>query len=741
MKKNTIAVFLSALLFTAAVTPIQNSDLTAHARDSYNIDVSVNLNSCHKKISPYIYGVNSDFRTEEYLYNANATSARQGGNRFSGYNWETNYSNAGRDYLHYSDNYLVDFDSEALKIPGHPALGFAREAAEKNVPYKITTVQIAGYVAADSNGEITEDEIAPSPRWKQVKASKNGEFSLIPDTTDDYVYIDEYVNYLVENLGDSTTKAGYQAYNLDNEPSLWSSTHARMHPDKVTCEEIVNKSVDYASAIKKVDPKADIFGLALYGIGAYDSFNNAPDWEQHSDEYDWFISYYLDEMKKAEDKHGKRLIDVIDVHYYSEAKGQCRVTECTDYTHTDCIEARLQAPRTLYDNTYMETSWITGSFPEHLPLLESINESIDSYYPGTKLALTEYNFGGGDHISGGIAVADALGAFASNDVFVSNLWKINDTIEYQTSAINLYTNYDGKGSAFGDTLVESSTSDIEKAVSYAAIEGTDQSKLTLVLTNKSLDMEQNTSISLDADVNYTSAKVYGITEDSPEIRLLQTVDAIENNSFNVTLPPLCAVQIEINAENSVMPGDVNSDKSVDSNDIKALNNYLTAKSQSVISADNADILNDNTLNVFDIIKLKRRIITWNTPVVKEKLVPFEPTKTGQWRIRDGMGDKTLQCVFTGNPGHNLRLAFGYWDPNYVDTETGKTGKWFNDDSTFLGTYTFDETGRATVPISVPTDAKSVEIILFNYYTTDESGNSVQLDKAEVGLEKIIEINE
>jgi len=117
MKKNTIAVFLSALLFTAAITPINNSDLTAYAQDSYKIDVSVNLNSCHKKISPYIYGVNSDFRTEEYLYNANATSARQGGNRFSGYNWETNYSNAGRDYLHYSDNYLVDFDSEALKIP------------------------------------------------------------------------------------------------------------------------------------------------------------------------------------------------------------------------------------------------------------------------------------------------------------------------------------------------------------------------------------------------------------------------------------------------------------------------------------------------------------------------------------------------------------------------------------------------------------------------------------------------
>ena len=100
MKKKSLAVIISALIFSTAVTPIKNYDLTTYAENSHNIDVSVNLNSYHKKISPYIYGVNSDFRTDEYLYDACASSARQGGNRFSGYNWETNHSNAGRDYLH-----------------------------------------------------------------------------------------------------------------------------------------------------------------------------------------------------------------------------------------------------------------------------------------------------------------------------------------------------------------------------------------------------------------------------------------------------------------------------------------------------------------------------------------------------------------------------------------------------------------------------------------------------------------
>ena len=248
MKRKTWAAVLAALTFCAAVTGYIHPD-SIQAADSYDLTVSIDTDSMRKPISPYIYGVNSDFRTEEYLYPATAGSARQGGNRFSGYNWETNFSNAGRDYKHYSDQYLVDYDKEQLAIPGAPALGFAREAAEKNVPYKITTVQMAGFVAADDSGAVTEDQAAPSSRWIEVRPTKGSPFSLTPDKTDDAVYIDEYVNYLVANLGDATTKTGYQAYNLDNEPSLWSSTHSLMHPEQTTCEEIASKSIAYAAAI------------------------------------------------------------------------------------------------------------------------------------------------------------------------------------------------------------------------------------------------------------------------------------------------------------------------------------------------------------------------------------------------------------------------------------------------------------------------------------------------------------
>lgn len=736
MHKRVFSIVLAAVTL-CTVAASYTSDGEIHAADSYDLDVSVNLDGYRKSVSPYIFGVNSQFRTEEYLYDADAGSARQGGNRFSGYNWENNFSNAGRDYQHYSDQYLIDYNKDLLNIPGAPAIGFAEEAAEKNGPYKVTTIQMAGYVSADDDGAVTEDEIAPSARWKEVKAAKGSEFSMTPDTTDDYVYMDEYVNYLVQTLGDASTATGYQAYNLDNEPALWASTHARMHPSKVTCEEIVSKSIEYSSAIKAVDPKAEIFGLALFGIGAYTTFSDAPDWAEHSEDYDWFISYYLDEMRKAEEEYGKRLIDVIDVHYYSEAKGQCRVTECTDHSHTDCIEARLQSPRTLYDGTYIEKSWIGDYQQKYLPILPTINKSIDIYYPGTKLAITEYNLGGGDHISGAVSHADLLGVFAENGVYCANMWSLSSDFSYQLSAIDLYTNYDGKGSAFGDTLVESETSDMVKATSYASINGSDASKVTMVLTNKSLTETQNATVTLNSDANYTSAKVYGITGDSSEIQLLSTVDSIENNSFTIEVPALSVVQIEINADEYTIHGDVNTSGLVNDADLMKLNDYLLERPDSDISYSEADMVSDETIDSFDLCSLRKSLASWNTPVETEELTAFWATKEGQWRIKNGLENKTITAVFTGEPGYNLNIGYGYWDPVTINESTGAAGVWFHNDDTKFGIHTFDENGEVAITFTVPDNAVSVEFMTYNYTTTDASGTVIQLEKSGVGLKKVV----
>ena len=68
------------------------------------VDIKIDTTKDRTPISPYIYGTNQDIARD-----TNYTARRLGGNRMTGYNWENNASNAGNDWQHSSDNYLVDW--------------------------------------------------------------------------------------------------------------------------------------------------------------------------------------------------------------------------------------------------------------------------------------------------------------------------------------------------------------------------------------------------------------------------------------------------------------------------------------------------------------------------------------------------------------------------------------------------------------------------------------------------------
>jgi len=122
------------------------------------------------KISPYIYGSNQEL-------DATVTAKRFGGNRTTGYNWENNFSNAGSDWLHYSDTYLLE-DGGVPKgewsTPASVVTTFHDKALSKNVPYTLITLQAAGYVSADGNGPVSQEETAPSSRWKSTFLTYTG---------------------------------------------------------------------------------------------------------------------------------------------------------------------------------------------------------------------------------------------------------------------------------------------------------------------------------------------------------------------------------------------------------------------------------------------------------------------------------------------------------------------------------------------------------------------------------------
>ncbi len=538
MKTRKYAGVVAAVMALTCMAQAAQTGISAE-NGSYSMNVSVRLDGETKKISPYIYGIN-EYGNVDNLKNVTIQAVRQGGNRYTGYNWETNYSNAGEDWHNSSDTNIGDLDDGAA----YAAQKLSKNCTQYNVPYKMTTLQMAGYVAADKNGTVSEAEAAPSARWNEVKFTKGSELSMTPDLNDGVVYMDEYVNYLVQTLGDASTATGIQGYSLDNEPVLWNDTHPLIHGEEVSNEELIAKSIQLANVVKDIDPKAEVFGPAFWGVLPCIQAGNGyeytdPQWSAVQSQYTWYLDYYLDQMKQAEETYGKRLLDVVDVHYYAQ----------------DCSSdaARLQAARSLYDENYTENSWLGQSFSQYLPFLPAIQESIEKYYPGTKIAISEYNLGDisneattGKMVSSAIAETEALGCFADMGVYLATYWGTLPNCPYVESAINLYTNYDGEGNAFGDTLVEASTEDLSLATAYAAIDEGDDSEVTLVLSNKDMNQTEAATISLEgSSVSYQSAVVYAITQDSSEIRILDVQNDVTNNTVSVSLPPMSVAQIVI----------------------------------------------------------------------------------------------------------------------------------------------------------------------------------------------------
>lgn len=526
MMKRIVAFVASAVF--AASTMLMPLSRTLAEEPATVMNITIDVSAEGKPISPYIYGINQ--YSNENNYNVvKATAIRQGGNRTTAYNWENNASNAGSDWHHSSDDNMSSSDEPAVCVQT-----LSNIANFYKIPYKLTTLQLAGYVAADKNGNVSEDEAAPSSRWNQVVLTKNAPFADTPDLDDGVVYMDEYVNYIVNMLGDSTSPKGIQGYSLDNEPALWHHTHSRIHPKPVTGDELAEKSIEMAKAVKAIDPNAEIFGPALYGYTAFDHLaddDSSSEWESLKTQkgYNWYLDCYLDQMKQASDEAGLRLLDVLDIHYYSES---ARVSD----------KDRVQSVRTLYEEGFSENSWIGQWCMHNLPLLDTVWTSIDTYYPGTKLAISEYNFGG-ENASATIAMVEALGCYAEKNVYLATLWGGNS---YQLAGINLYTNYDKRGGAFGDLLIPTVTDDVSLCSAYAALSSADENVLTVSMTNKSETEALSAVLHLDGtEEAWQSAEVWAVSGNSSRIAQLEDAATVQDGQVFVTLPAYSAAMIVI----------------------------------------------------------------------------------------------------------------------------------------------------------------------------------------------------
>ena len=345
---------------------------------------------------------------------------------------------------------------------------------------------------------------------------------------------------LVSKLG-KAEKGGIRFYSLDNEPSLWPSTHPRIHPDKTTYAEMVSRTEATSSALLKVDPTAFVLGAVAFGWSEYKTLLDAPDAAANNEKYGTYLDYFLASMKKLEDKHHQRLVHALDVHWYPEARGAKRITDPDNSPKT--VDARVQAPRSLWDPSYVEKSWIAGELGgKPIRLLPWLQEKIAARYPGTKLSITEYDFGGGTHVSGGLAQADVLGVLGREGVYLANYWGNGpgngQLPSYVKAAFQIYRNYDDHGGVFGDTAVAASPADLNKASVFAATDSKHPGTLTVLVINKEQHTAFNGKIALKGG-NFAKAKVFTFDASSPKLRSLPDAD-IKDNQLSYRLLPMSA---------------------------------------------------------------------------------------------------------------------------------------------------------------------------------------------------------
>lgn len=509
-----------------------------------NVSVTVDTDRDIKKISPYIYGINDigDLR------NISPTVIKQTGVSLSTYNWETNYSNSGIAGMNTNDISLVDdYPSSKWSTPALYADKLAARSRMYNIPVKLITLPMMGYVAADSMGIVSRDD---STRWHEIKFNKNDTYLNNPDTDDDTVYIDEYVSFIVNRFG-SSSEGGINGYFLDSEPDKWSENFPVIDREPVTFAELVDRSAELANAVKAIDSNAFVFGPSLSGLkGCIDLGNKSGRAAADpQNEYSWFVDYYLSEMRAKSVEAGYRLLDVFDVHYYTEAQTPLGVEVLTG-TDDFSNAFRMQAVRTLWDSDYTEASNVVMMYKQFTPVIPTLQASIRMNYPKTRLSFSEYDFGGGGNMSGAIAETDALGTFASQEVYLACLAPRSEEYPFQKAALNLFTNYDGNGSGFGDHLVYADNGNDSMSSVYAAVDSDEPDVLRIIVTNKQMVNTKDFEIELNSDeFTYELENVFAINSSDASINKtdLEGFES-EDNKISFTADTLSVYMLVLKAQ-------------------------------------------------------------------------------------------------------------------------------------------------------------------------------------------------
>ncbi len=455
----------SLLVLTAVLSSAQTASVT----------VSGDANAQRTPINPGVYGLS--FADTPTIEDLNCPLDRNGGNATSRYNWQINASNRASDYFFESigstsanasadaDAFVSDADAaHAQAMLTVPMLDWIARLGPNRA--KLASFSQAKYGAQTASDYWFPD--AGNGVLASTGQNVTGNDPNDANTPNNSTVEQSWANHLISQFGKSAN-GGLQYYILDNEPSLWHSTHRDVHPVGATMDELKSRILDYSAKIKAVDSGAKIVGPEEWGWSGYfysgydQQYGGAHGWSYLPDRSNHGGADYLPWLL-GQLKAGGHPLDVFSVHFYPQGG------EYSDDTSVNTQLLRNRSTRALWDPNYVNESWIN----DRVMLIPRLKSWVNTYYyANTPVAITEYNWGAEGSMNGATTQADIFGIFGREGLAMATRWTVPGATTPTYQAMKLYRNYDGNKSTFGETSVLASVPNPDQVSSFAATRAKD----------------------------------------------------------------------------------------------------------------------------------------------------------------------------------------------------------------------------------------------------------------------------
>ncbi len=506
------------------------------------VSISVDAQANQHPISPLIYGV--AFTSSNQLKDLNFTANRSGGNSETRYNWQLNAHNHAADWYFESladspatpaaaaDDFVANSkNGGAGPFVTIPMIGWVPKLGANRA--RLASYSIAKY------GPQTGSDSQWFPDAGNGISSTNGNKPITWNDPNDANFATNadfqaaFIRHLTNRWGVSSA-GGVRYYCMDNEHSLWHSTHQDVHPTGATMREIRDRFFDYAGKLKALDPAALVLAPEEWGWSGY--FYSGYD-QQYGSQHGWtyfpdrstnggwdYLPWLLDQFHQRATNTNQRLLDYFTVHYYPQSG------EFGNDVSTSMQLLRNRSTRSLWDTNYVDASWINSV----VMLIPRLKSWVDRYYPRTGTGITEYNWGAENAINGATAQADLLGIFGREGLDVATRWTTPDPSTPTYKAMKLFRNYDGNKSGFGDVSINTRVPNPDNVSAFAALRSSDGA-LTLMLINKQLSSGADAVVVITNRLLSGTAQVWQLTSANAIVKLSDL--QVAGNRLTNSLPP------------------------------------------------------------------------------------------------------------------------------------------------------------------------------------------------------------